>query len=106
MVGIGAQNPICIDIHLCNMDLDRVFVEPFFLQQSSQEPQQEPSQQRPGGILPEEPMRASAAQSADAGLLDSYSRAVTAAVERVSPSVVNVEVHQAARQGAGRGRSG
>ena len=33
----------------------------------------------------------------DAALLDAYSRAVTAAVEKVSPSVVNVEVHQATR---------
>ena len=39
---------------------------------------------------------------ADAVLLDAYSRAVTAAVEKVSPSVVNVEVHQS----AGRTRSG
>jgi S1-C subfamily serine protease len=35
-------------------------------------------------------------------LLDSYSRAVTATVDRVSPSVVNIEVHQS----AGRTRSG
>ena len=53
------------------------------------------------GGLPAEP---SDLAFADAGLLDAYSRAVTAAVERVSPSVVNVEVHQSAR--ARNGESG
>jgi S1-C subfamily serine protease len=39
--------------------------------------------------------------AADAALLDAYSRAVISAVEKVSLSVVNVEVHQAARRGRG-----
>jgi S1-C subfamily serine protease len=54
------------------------------------------------GGLAHEAAERSASAPADAVLLDAYSRAVIAAVEQVSPSVVNVEVHQA----AGRGRGG
>ena len=47
--------------------------------------------------------RVGGSSDSDAELLDAYSRAVIAAAERVSPSVVNIEVTQAQQRPAGRG---
>ena len=74
-----------------DVDLDSVFVEPLSSYSSIT-----------GDLAAESrPTR----ENSDADLLDSYSRAVTAAVERVSPSVVNVEVHHALPKTSGPGRS-
>jgi S1-C subfamily serine protease len=47
---------------------------------------------------------APAISTIDAPLLDAYSRAVTGAVEQISPSVVNIEVHTAGRSRSGEER--
>jgi S1-C subfamily serine protease len=54
-----------------------------------------------GGLARESAERSAAS---DAALHDAYSRAVISAVEKVSPSVVNVEVHQAGRTRSGEPR--
>jgi S1-C subfamily serine protease len=47
---------------------------------------------------------ASALANSDSQLLDAYSRAVITAVEQISPSVVNIEIHQAGRTRSGQER--
>jgi S1-C subfamily serine protease len=93
-------NPKLIDLHLCTMDLEgdrnvssASLGHPSFV-----------NQPEANDWDTTQPERTSAVNSdvQDDSLLDAYSRAVMSAVERISPSVVNIEVHTA----AGRTRSG
>jgi len=86
-----------IDRHLCSMDLE----------ESGEVVSALPALNRSevnawGDDPPRVAVPSSTNASADARLMDAYSRAVTGVVEVVSPSVVNIEVHQS----AGRTRSG
>jgi S1-C subfamily serine protease len=54
--------------------------------------------------LPSVATSASVIPTADAPLLDAYSRAVIGAVEQISPSVVNIEVHTAGKMRSGEDR--
>src|SRR6201981_3777565 len=74
-------NPHCVSPHLCAMNSD------FDFDLVSSVPDSSGAQ----------PTIASAAPPNDALLLDAYSRAVIGAVEKISPSVVNIEVHQSVR---------
>ena len=90
-------NPIRIDPHLSSMNLDEDKNSLTALSGGVLLADASPSSDWAGS------QRSSEVSSSDHddSLLDAYSRAVIGAVGRVSPSVVNIEVHT-----AGRGRSG
>jgi S1-C subfamily serine protease len=82
-------------------DVNVIAAHPSFVNQSEANGWTEAAQ-------PEPAIGTSSVPSNDS-LLDAYSRAVTSTVERISPSVVNIEVHQAAgstRSGEPRERRG
>jgi S1-C subfamily serine protease len=98
----GALNPNQIDPHLSGMNLER-FESSFLGAGNEVLPLRSISgAKRWADEEPRESAPAPGASLGDDSLLDAYSRTVTGAVERVSPSMVNIEVHQA----AGRARSG
>src|SRR5881394_1355121 len=84
-------NPEQIRGHLCSMNVEGFFVDTLSGPQTL------------GSGLPGDPERNSPGLS-DVALLDAYSHAVTTAVDKISPSVVNVEIHQTGKSRTGEPR--